>query len=334
MKKRVLSMISIFALSVSLAACGEAKEASAGGEAEETVLRVGYFGQGPYSTQLAVAEKKGYFAEAFADDNVKIEYYSFASGPAMNEAFLAGELDAAHGIGDQPAISGIANGNGSIIVSRVVKNARGIGITTDFDSDIASVAELKGKTVALPIGTAAQKCFNLMIQDAGLAEGDVEVINLTKHDEISAAYEKNEIDAAVVSDIAYTIESDEANQICRLLTDFTDHPNYAYLEFQKEFIEGHEELVKQFLGALKQANDWYNENTEEGNELVAEFDGVEVSDVELANASVDFGLGIDEADIENFTQTYDFMKENDILPEEIEDISSIYNEKLYSDAVK
>lgn len=330
MKRKLLTFAGILVLTAAFTACGKGTAAEDG----EIVLRVGYYGQGPYSTQLAVADKNGYFEEAFADDNVKIEYYSFAGGPAMNEAFLAGELDATHGIGDQPAISGIANGNGSIIVSRVVENARGIGITVNYDSDIESVADLKGKTVALPIGTAAQKRFNLMIEDAGLSEEDVEVVNLTKHDEITAAYDKDEIDAAVSSDIAYTIEEDEANQICRLLTDFSDHPNYAYLEFQEDFIEKHEEIVKEFLAALQKANDWYYENTEEGNRLVAEFDGIEVSDVEQANASVDFSLGIDEADTANFQQTYDFMKANDILPDEIREISDIYNDRLYSDAVK
>lgn len=333
MKKRIIAITMAVVLVLSFTACGLAKKSEESSDVtdgitapdEEVVIRVGYFNSAQYQTQLAIAEEKGFFDEAFEGYNVKIEYYPFAgAGPAINEAFLAGELDVAHGIGDQPAISGISNGNGSKIISRIVKNTRGTGILVNNNSDIQEIADLKGKTIAVLLGGAGQKCLDLYLEDAGLTEDDVYLVNLSAHDEIVAAFEKNEIDAAISSSLAYLSDSD--SELCHLLIDFTEHPNYAYLEVQQDFIDKHADILEKFVGALYQAQEWYYENVDEGNEIVAEFLGLDLADVEAGLASVDITMGIEEEDIENFTVTYQFLQDNDLLPDEITDLSTIYDD--------
>lgn len=342
MKRKILKLIVVSVLALGLVACGSASEVTDNDnkqnaektEQEEVTIRVGYFNTAQYQTQLAIAKEKGFFDEVFSDDNVNIEYYPFAgAGPAINEAFLAGELDVAHGIGDQPAISGIANGNNSVILSRIVKNTRGTGIVVKYDSDIKTVADLKGKTIAVLIGGAGQKCLDLILNDAGFSEKDVQLVNLSKHDEIIAALNSGEIDAAVSSSLAYTQEEDEAEHVTRQIIDFTTHPNYAYIEFQQEFINKYPDIVEKFLAALNKANDWYYENVDEGNKIVAEFLDLELDDVEKGNGSVDIGMGLEEEDIENFSTTYQFLKDNDLLPEEIEDLSAIYDDTYINKAL-
>lgn len=47
----------------------------------------------PDTASLFVAWQEGFFEEVFKDDNVEVVPLDFPNGPAMNEAFLAGELD-------------------------------------------------------------------------------------------------------------------------------------------------------------------------------------------------------------------------------------------------
>jgi hypothetical protein len=47
------------------------------------------------------------------------------------------------------------------------------------NSDIRSIAELKGRTVAVPVGSSNQFYLNLLLQEAGLSEADLgEVVDL------------------------------------------------------------------------------------------------------------------------------------------------------------
>jgi taurine transport system substrate-binding protein len=65
------------------------------------------------------------------------------------------------------------------------------------DAGIASVADLAGKRVAVPVGSTAH--FSLMgaLAHAGIPEGDVTVMNMPP-DQIAAAWEQGAIDAAFI----------------------------------------------------------------------------------------------------------------------------------------
>lgn len=360
MKKRIAALITVFVLILALTGCGNtgstarSKADSTKEKAEnavdvdvqvtpsdeEVVIHVGYHYSAPYEVALAIAKEKGFFDEAFADYNVTIEYIGFTgAGPAINEAFLAGELDVAHGLGDQPSLSGIANGNESVIVSRIVKNTKGTGIVVKYDSDYQSVADLKGKTIAVGIGTATQKCLDLILADYGLTEDDINLVNLNKYDEIVAAFEKNEIDAAINSSLAYTQANDEVNKTYRTLIDFSTHPNYAYLQFQKSFVEKYPDITYKFTEALYKAIEWYYDgNIEEGDRITAAFldltDDDDYERVVLGDASMELELEFTDEDVQNLQDTYKFLLDNDILPEEIEDLSVTYDDRFIKKVIE
>lgn len=341
MKKKILSLVMAAVIGVLAVGCGAGndtqtedivasdKSSESSSSDEEVIVRVGYFATPQCQTQLAIAKEKGFFDEEFKDKNVTIEYSSFVgSGPAINEAFLAGSLDVAHGIGDQPALSGIANGNGSVIISRISKNARGGGILVAYDSGITSVDELKGKKIGVKVGAADQKSLNLLLKDAGIAENDVEVVNLKDPSDLLAAFEKGEIDAAATTKMSVIQEQAETGKIAKVLTDFSTYPTFTYLEFQGEFIENHPDVVEGFTRALYKANEWYNENKEEGNQIVADFLEIDLNDVIVSNDSNDIEMLFDEDDVYNLELTYEFLGNNDILPGEISDLSLSYDDSV------
>ena len=50
--------------------------------------------------------------------------------------------------------------------------------------------------------------------------------------------------------------------------------------------------------------------------------------VVLSNSSMDVHLGFTEEDVQNLQNTYDFLEKNDILPDEIKDLSTTYDDRF------
>ena len=121
---------------------------------------------------LAVADAKGFIADEFKGTPTKVEFtYFTGTGPAINEALSNGQLDFA-AYGAVPNIIGKANGLDTVIVASY-------GGTTIFgaarpDVEIKTVADLKGKRVAIQKATIIHWGLIQALKNAGLTEADVQ----------------------------------------------------------------------------------------------------------------------------------------------------------------
>jgi sulfonate transport system substrate-binding protein len=129
----------------------------------------------------------------------QIKWADFDSAPPMMEAMNAGRVDVSwagevgvfYGVANGARISLLAAGTGSGVgQSRVlVKNG----------SPIHSIADLKGKKVAMPYYTIPHYPFAKALEQAGLSWNDVHVVNLSTTDGL-AAFNSGAVDAFVVWD--------------------------------------------------------------------------------------------------------------------------------------
>lgn len=170
------------------------------------------------------------------------------------------------------------------------------------------------------------------MQDYGLTENDVELVNLGDNDQILAAFERNEIDAAISTDLVYAQELYFDSGIAKLLTDFSTYPSHSYVEFQKSFIDEHPETVKAFLQALYKAEKWYAENLDEGDQITADFCDADIKDVTKGRTNETVGLAFDEDDITNITQTYTYLINNELIENELV-VDEIINTDILNDAI-
>ncbi|WPO97563.1 ABC transporter substrate-binding protein [Pseudomonas sp. HR96] len=130
---------------------------------------------------------------ALAGQGVQVQWHFFkGAAPLINEALASGTLDMAY-LGDLGALVGRAGGLDTRVVAVA---ARGVShyLAVPPGSDIHTMADLKGRTVGLLRGTAAQLSFIGALQTAGLRERDVKVINLD-FAAASAALAARQIDA-------------------------------------------------------------------------------------------------------------------------------------------
>ena len=131
----------------------------------------------PGANPLTVARQRGWIDEAFARDGVKVEWHFFrGAGPAVNEAVSAGQLDVVY-LGDLAGVIGRARGLPTRLIAPSGRNTHSY-LATAPGSTIRSVADLKGRKVAVLKGTAYQRPFGRLLADARLSERDVRVINM------------------------------------------------------------------------------------------------------------------------------------------------------------
>lgn len=291
----------------------EETETSSG---DKTVIRVANFPFSVWNAQFIAAYQNGIFDEVFADDNISVEVVNFANGPAANEAFIAGDIDIVNGIGDQPIVIGIGNGVKTTIFSGAAKQGENIGIITSGDSDITSAEDLKNKKIGVFIGTYVHKSLIGILNDAGISEEDVEIVNITSTSDADAAFESGDIDAYLAMNADYIhVKVDEQN--FKKIVDCSNHPAYSYIVVSDDFASAHQDLLEKFFEALYQAQEWIQENEEESYHVISEFSDYDVEQVKYINQDADITLEWDTDYEQNLIETYDFLYSHDMITNEL-----------------
>jgi len=162
-------------------------------ELPETV-RIGY--QNVPGGLLVVKNQK--LLETALGENVKVEWSLFDSGGSVNEAVVAGAVDFGL-VGSSPTSRGISTGIEYQVpwIFDVIGEAE--ALIVKGDSGIKSLADLKGKTIATPFASTAHFSLLAALDDAGIPEADVKIID-SEPDAITAAWLQGDIDGAYVWD--------------------------------------------------------------------------------------------------------------------------------------
>lgn len=300
-----------------LTACGSKTSDNESGDSnadEKITIRVGDCDFAVWNAQFTVAYELGYFDEEFADENVTIEVYNFANGPAGNEAFTAGEIDFFNGSGDQPFVMGVSNNVPITLLSVLNSQGRGNLIIVGADSGIDNIEDLKGKRIACGIGTQQHKSWIEKLQTVGLSEDDVELVNLTSFSEQYAAFTSGEIDAFYANTFNFNSITDGS---VKSIGDFGDVPSNCYLTARTDFVEKNPEITERFIKVLKRAQDWIDENPEESYKILADKAGISVEEVKAANEATDLSIGLDDSVKQEVLDTYEFLKEQGTITVDI-----------------
>jgi sulfonate transport system substrate-binding protein len=115
----------------------------------------------------------------------KIAFSTFTSGPPQVEGATAGKIDFAI-TGNSPPIFGAASNAKVKVVSAYDGGGNGDQIVVHADSQIQSIAELRGKKIAVGKGSSAHGHVLGQLDKAGLATSDVTLVFLQPADALSA----------------------------------------------------------------------------------------------------------------------------------------------------
>ena len=199
--RRGLAAGAITALALLASACSSSSSSSTTTAASGTTaaagklptkITIGY--QQVPNGDLIVKHDK--LLETAFGSGVTIEWKVFDSGGAVNEAIVAGSVDIGL-VGSSPTSRGISNGIEYQVpwIFDVIGKAE--ALVVKGDKGINSLADLKGKTIATPFASTAHYSLLAALQEAGLSDTDVKVID-SEPDAILAAWQAGQIDGAYV----------------------------------------------------------------------------------------------------------------------------------------
>ena len=148
------------------------------------------------------------------------------------------------------------------------------------DSEIETVEDLEGKKIAATKGTDPYFFLLQALNEHGLQEADVEVVNL-QHADGKTALERGDVDAWAGLDphMAQT----ELEEGSRLIYRNIDFNTWGALNAQAEFLDQYPDLVTLVLIQYERARHWILENPDEAAQILSEEAGlsIEIAEKEL-----------------------------------------------------
>lgn len=193
---------------------------------------------------------------------VKINWRSFETGTAMSAAMASGDVQIAVSQGVPPFVVAASAGQPIQVVDVAVSYSDNDNcvVSTDLEIDKTSAMELKGKKVAVPLGTAAHYGFLRQMDHFGIPLSSLTVVNMPPP-EGAAALAQGAVDFACGYGGGLTRMKEHGN----VLLTGTEKEALGILVFDvtsapASFISEHEELLAKFLGITAKANDQWNAN--------------------------------------------------------------------------
>ena len=211
---------------------------------QDKVVRIGYQKYG----KLVLLKSKGTLEPKLAADGYKVVWTEFPSGPPLLEALNVGAIDFGN-TGEAPPIFAQAAGAPIQYVAYEPPAPKGEAILVPKDSPLNSVADLKGKKVALNKGSNVHYLLVKALEKAGVKYSEIEPVFLAPAD-ARAAFERGAVDAWVIWDPFQAAA--EAATGARTLADGTGIvANYQFYFASKKFLDANPKIVDAVLAELE-----------------------------------------------------------------------------------
>lgn len=346
MKKKLIALMMSMTLALSLIGCGSSDSAegtatSAGtteaaaesGSGEKIVLGINDW---PGSYWWLAVDELGYFKEQGVDVEVQL-FSNYSDG--LN-ALASGNVDMF-----VPALADIIPSfvNGAdikvIMVQDFSAGADGLIAT----SDISAVEDLKGKNIGIEFGGSDHLFLLKCLENAGLSETDVNLINMTTGDAANA-FISGSLDAAAIWEPSLSMAQEETGGNILATTKDAEYEGLipAILAVNGESLETKRDEMKSVMKAWYSARDAYENNLDEFAEAVShtaevtpdEFKTLmEGCDVRTMDENVEaFEDGEEYVNLKYCAQMLSgFLMDNELIDEEPENYDDLFDGSLFAE---
>lgn len=246
--KNIIAIGMLTLATLGLTACGGSKN--------ENEINVGYFNNVTHAQALVMKAEKT--LENELGEEVTVNWTAFNAGPAEVEALFAEDIDIGY-IGPVPAVSANTKSKGDVVILTGATKG-GAVMVKRADSDIESVKDLAGKTVAIPqIGNTQHLSLLHLLEENGLKPvtegGDVNVTAVANAD-VANMMDRGDIDAALVPEPWGATLEEKGAEILLNYDEIYMEGQYdvAVVVVRKEFMEEHPDYVEAFLVAHEAAS--------------------------------------------------------------------------------
>ena len=279
--------------------------------ADPVKLRIGVQ---KYGTLVILAQQHT-LEERLKPLGVTVEWAEFPGGPQLLEALSAGAIDFGT-TGDAPPIFAQAARNALVYVAVEPPAPTGEAILVPKDSPIHTLADLKGKKVALNKGSNVHFLLVQALAKAGLTPKDISPVYLAPAD-ARAAFERGNVDAWVIWDPF--LAAAQAATEARVLADGTGlATNRQFYLASRQLTETRPDLIQAITQEIVKTDAWAQDHLHDVAELLSPKTGLPVPVLEQSLARLGYGVTpVDEPVLQSQQQIADTFFQLGLIPKPI-----------------
>ena len=253
------------------------------GHADDKVIRIGFQ---KYGT-LVLVKARGTLDEKLKGLGWTVQWTEFPGGPQLLEALNVGAIDFGT-TGEAPPIFAQAAGADLVYVANQPPSPSAEAIVVPKDSAIKSVAELKGKKVALNKGSNVHYLLVKALEKAGVKYSEIQPVFLPPAD-ARAAFERGSVDAWVIWDPF--LAAAEKQLGARVLADGKGIvSNHQFYLASRPYAEKHPQVIQAIVDELAKLDRWAEGNSKEVAAFLAPQIGLDVGIAEVAAGRFAYGV--------------------------------------------
>lgn len=256
----------------------DANQAADGKAVQFKLAHATWVGYGP----LYIAKEKGLFEKyGIAPELVVIEDESQYAA-----ALASGQIQALGNVVDREVIH-YAKGTAETFILAMDESAGGDGIIAK--KEINTVADLKGATIGLDKSSTSYFFFLSVLEKNGLKEEDVTIQEMSAGD-AGAAFVAGKLDAAVSWEPWLTNCSQREGGHVLVTSKDYPHTIVDVITMRQDFLKENPAAAIGLTKAWFEAIDFYRQNPDEGNEIMAKALGLKKEEIaEMAEGVAFFG---------------------------------------------
>jgi sulfonate transport system substrate-binding protein len=283
MSIRIKSIVGILA-AVTIAAV---TSAAAQTPSSDTV-RIGYQKS---STLTAILKTNGVLEKALAPLGVRVSWHEFTSGLPLLEAINTDNIDFGADVADTVPLFAQAAGAKLAYIAEEAASPSAQAILVGAESPIKTVADLKGKKVAVTKGAGSHFLLLAALAKSGLNFRDISPAYLTPADG-RAAFIGGNVDAWVAWDPFLTSAQRQSN--ARVLSDGSNGlASYKrYYLSSAAFADRRGDVLNIIFGKLDETGKWVKAHPKDAAALLAGLWGIDAAAVEEANSHRSYQVGV------------------------------------------
>jgi sulfonate transport system substrate-binding protein len=251
-------------------------------------VRIGYQKS---STLTAILKTNGELEKALAPLGVQVSWHEFTSGLPLLEAINTGNIDFGADVADTVPLFAQAAGAKLAYIAEEATSPTAQAILVSAESPIKSIADLKGKKVAVTKGAGSHFLLLAALAKAGLSFKDILPAYLNPADG-RAAFIGGNVDAWVAWDPFLTSAIRQSN--ARVLLDgsggLASYKRY-YLS-SAAFADRRGEVLNAIFRKLDETGRWVKANPADAATLLAGLWGIDAATIEQANSHRSYKVGV------------------------------------------
>ncbi|WP_248310217.1 aliphatic sulfonate ABC transporter substrate-binding protein [Bosea sp. 117] len=278
-------------------------------------VRIGYQRS---STLIAILRANGELEKALAPLGVKVTWHEFTSGLPLLEALNIGKIDVSADVADTVPVFAQAAGAKLVFYAEEAASPTAQAILVAKDSAITSLADLKGKRVAVTKGAGSHYLLIAALAKGGLSFKDIDPAYLAPADG-RAAFAGGNVDAWVAWDPF--LATAQAQSSAKVLADgsggLANYKRY-YLASEAFAAEGAPVLAVLF-DKLKATGAWVKANPKDAAALLAGLWNIDAAAIEVANGRRSYAVGaVTKAGLSEQQKIADVFLEAGLLPKPVD----------------